>query len=94
MADVPVTDHIVITVQAGSPAPDAFDFGYVLTVHKAQGSQWDDIILFDESFAFRENRGRWLYTGITRAASDLVRAYAGGAARPVYSRPTWFVTPR
>lgn len=47
---------------------DAFDFGYVLTVHKAQGSQWDDVILFDESFAFRENAARWLYTGITRAA--------------------------
>jgi exodeoxyribonuclease-5 len=47
---------------------DEFDFGYVLTVHKAQGSQWDDVVLFDESFAFRENRARWLYTGITRAA--------------------------
>ena len=31
---------------------DEFDFGYVLTVHKAQGSQWDDVVLFDESFAF------------------------------------------
>ena len=27
---------------------DEFDFGYVLTVHKAQGSQWDDVVLFDE----------------------------------------------
>jgi exodeoxyribonuclease-5 len=50
---------------------DEFDFGYVLTVHKAQGSQWDDVVLFDESFAFRENRARWLYTGITRAAERL-----------------------
>lgn len=50
---------------------DAFDFGYVLTVHKAQGSQWDDLLLFDESGAFRENRHRWLYTGITRAAKRL-----------------------
>ncbi|MEX0852457.1 MAG: ATP-dependent RecD-like DNA helicase [Bauldia sp.] len=50
---------------------DEFDFGYVLTVHKAQGSQWDDVMLFDESIAFRENRGRWLYTGITRAATRL-----------------------
>jgi ATP-dependent exoDNAse (exonuclease V) alpha subunit len=48
---------------------DEFDFGYVLTVHKAQGSQWDAVVLFDESFAFREHRARWLYTGITRAAS-------------------------
>ncbi|MEX0853069.1 MAG: AAA family ATPase [Bauldia sp.] len=50
---------------------DEFDFGYALTVHKAQGSQWDDVMLFDESVAFRENRGRWLYTGITRAAARI-----------------------
>ena len=35
---------------------DEFDYGYVLTVHKAQGSQWDDVVLFDESFAFAESR--------------------------------------
>ncbi len=50
---------------------DEFDFGYALTVHKAQGSQWDDVTLFDESFAFREHRARWLYTGVTRAAKKL-----------------------
>lgn len=50
---------------------DEFDFGYVLTVHKAQGSQWDDVVLFDESFAFPDSRARWLYTGITRAARRL-----------------------
>jgi len=50
---------------------DEFDYGYVLTVHKAQGSQWDDVVLFDESFAFSDSRARWLYTGITRAAKRL-----------------------
>ena len=50
---------------------DDFDYGYALTVHKAQGSQWNDIVLFDESFAFREHRIRWLYTAITRAAERL-----------------------
>ncbi|MBB5751080.1 ATP-dependent DNA helicase [Prosthecomicrobium pneumaticum] len=50
---------------------DEFDYGYALTVHKAQGSQWDDVVLFDEGFAFREHRDRWLYTGITRAAKRL-----------------------
>jgi exodeoxyribonuclease-5 len=50
---------------------DEFDFGYVLTVHKAQGSQWDDVVLFDESFAFPDTRERWLYTGITRAVRRL-----------------------
>ncbi|HWU16401.1 MAG TPA: AAA family ATPase [Devosia sp.] len=50
---------------------DEFTFGYCLTVHKAQGSQWDNVYLFDESFVFREERARWLYTGITRAAEKI-----------------------
>jgi ATP-dependent exoDNAse (exonuclease V) alpha subunit len=50
---------------------DEFTFGYALTVHKAQGSQWDNVVLFDEAFAFREHRARWLYTGLTRAAETI-----------------------
>jgi exodeoxyribonuclease-5 len=34
----------------------------------AQGSQWDDVVLIDESRCFRGDRARWLYTGITRAS--------------------------
>jgi len=50
---------------------DDFDYGYALTVHKAQGSQWDNVVLFDESYAFRDSSERWLYTAITRAAEKL-----------------------
>jgi exodeoxyribonuclease-5 len=50
---------------------DEFTYGYALTVHKAQGSQWDDLVLFDEAYAFREHRSRWLYTGLTRAADKV-----------------------
>ncbi len=50
---------------------DDFDYGYALTVHKAQGSQWDNVYLFDESWAFREHSQRWLYTAITRAAEKI-----------------------
>jgi exodeoxyribonuclease-5 len=50
---------------------DDFDYGYALTVHKAQGSQWNNVVLFDESWAFRDTRERWLYTAITRAAETL-----------------------
>lgn len=45
-----------------------FDYGYALTCHKAQGSQWPSVILFDESGCFRKDRKRWLYTAVTRAA--------------------------
>ena len=51
---------------------DEFDYGYALTVHKAQGSQWDNVVLFDESYMFREHSRRWLYTGVTRAAQTLI----------------------
>ena len=50
---------------------DEFVYGYALTVHKAQGSQWGDVMLFDESYAFREHRARLLYTGLTRAAERI-----------------------
>lgn len=50
---------------------DEFCFGYALTVHKSQGSQWDDVMLFDESASFRENRVNHLYTGLTRAAERI-----------------------
>jgi ATP-dependent exoDNAse (exonuclease V) alpha subunit len=50
---------------------DEFTFGYCLTVHKAQGSQWDRVYLFDESFVFRDDRRRWLYTGVTRASEQI-----------------------
>ncbi len=50
---------------------DEFDYGYALTVHKAQGSQWNNIVLFDESYMFRDHRARWLYTAVTRAAERL-----------------------
>lgn len=48
-----------------------FDFAYAVTVHKAQGSQWDNVLLFDESAAFQENHSKHLYTGITRAAEKV-----------------------
>lgn len=47
-------------------------FGYALTVHKSQGSQWNNVVLFDESGVFRNDRTRWLYTGVTRAAEKLL----------------------
>ena len=50
---------------------DSFTFGYCITVHKSQGSQWDNVLLFDESQVFREERYRHLYTAITRAADRI-----------------------
>lgn len=49
-----------------------FDFGYVLTCHKSQGSQWNRVLVFDESHCFRSNASKWLYTAITRAAKQVI----------------------
>lgn len=50
---------------------DEFDYGFAMTVHKAQGSQWDNVMLFDESRVFRDEWRKHLYTGITRAAERI-----------------------
>lgn len=52
---------------------DLFDFGYALTVHKAQGSQAKKVILFEERFRQMSDDDwkRWLYTAVTRAEEEL-----------------------
>ncbi len=49
-----------------------FEFAYAITCHKSQGSEFDFVVVFDESWAFGEERNRWLYTAITRAKQKLL----------------------
>lgn len=58
---------------------DEFTFGYALTCHKSQGSQWDSLIVFDEASAFRDEAWRWRYTAITRAAQKVMVVMPEGA---------------
>lgn len=46
-------------------------YGYACTVHKFQGSEAAHCFAIDESYCFRENAGRWLYTAVTRAKESL-----------------------
>ncbi|HRY29770.1 MAG TPA: AAA family ATPase [Elusimicrobiota bacterium] len=55
----------------GSPV-DYFDFGYALTVHKAQGSEAPAVAVFVENFWSGETLKRWLYTAVTRARERLI----------------------
>ncbi|KAF0125269.1 MAG: Uncharacterized protein FD189_1791 [Elusimicrobia bacterium] len=52
---------------------DLFDFGYALTVHKAQGGQARRVVMFEERFPKMDDDTwrRWLYTGVTRAEEEL-----------------------
>ena len=50
------------------------NFGYAITVWKAQGSEWNKVLLFEEWGWPRdpEDRRKYMYTGITRAVDKLV----------------------
>lgn len=54
-------------------AGSLFDYGYAMTVHKMQGSQYDDLVVLAErpGPVSEEDYRRWLYTAVTRAASKL-----------------------
>ena len=52
-------------------ALERFDFAYCITVHKSQGSEWNDIVVYNEPIGRPEERAKWLYTAITRAKKKL-----------------------
>ena len=60
-----------------------FDYGYALTVHKSQGSEYGSLALVDDSrWMSRKDKAmrcRWLYTAVTRAKRQLYYTgrYAG-----------------
>jgi exodeoxyribonuclease-5 len=56
------------------PDVEKFDFGYVLSCHKSQGSEWDNVVVYNEPVGQGIDRQKWLYTAISRAKSRLVLA--------------------
>lgn len=46
-------------------------YAYAITTHKAQGSEWQRVLVVDESRVFRKDAWRWLYTAVTRAQSEV-----------------------
>lgn len=69
---------------AGTPRLDdegaSVSFGYCITAHKAQGSEWDNVLVLDEKEVLmkvdptRETLRRWFYTAVTRARGRLMIA--------------------
>lgn len=56
-----------------SKSINAFTYGYCLTVHKSQGSEFDKVVLFEERLPRMNDYeyARWLYTAITRSKEKL-----------------------
>ena len=52
--------------------PHQFDYGYAITAWKAQGSEWDKVLVFEENFPRGEDHKKFLYTCVTRAKEKLV----------------------
>jgi len=50
------------------------DYGYCISCHKSQGSEFDKVLICDDGFLRwdEEQRTKWLYTAITRAKSKLI----------------------
>lgn len=57
----------------GDIVPQEFDYGYAITCHKAQGSQWEKVLVVEEGFPYdKTEHARWLYTACTRPEEKLV----------------------
>ena len=51
--------------------PLTFDYGYCITCHKSQGSEYDKVLVFEEHLKDSQH-ARWLYTAATRAKKKLI----------------------
>ena len=50
--------------------PEQFEYGYAITTHKAQGSEYDKVLVLEEMLKATDH-ARWLYTAVTRASKRL-----------------------
>lgn len=54
----------------GGDSPNPFDYGYCVTAHKAQGDEWDDVLVIEQRCKNWDHR-RWAYTAASRAKTKL-----------------------
>lgn len=50
--------------------PEQFDYGYCITCHKSQGSEYNNVLVIEEVLRATDH-ARWLYTAVTRASQKL-----------------------
>ena len=62
-----------LATRIGDIVPRQAAYGYAITGHKAQGSEWEKVLVVEENFPFdKKEHARWLYTCATRASDKLV----------------------
>lgn len=59
--------------ESGFHIIDFFDFGYCMSVHKSQGSEWQKVVVFEQRTKRWDDEyyAKWLYTAVTRAKEKL-----------------------
>lgn len=63
-------DYVISAVELKQV--NAFDYGYAISCHKSQGSEYGNVLVLDESDYFKEDKFKHLYTAITRCQKNLV----------------------
>lgn len=54
-----------------------FDWGWAITAHKSQGSEWDSVAVYADLFRWadaKDDFAKWLYTALTRARNRVIVA--------------------
>lgn len=55
----------------GKDTPNPFDYAYCITAHKAQGDEWDNVLVIEQQCK-KWSHKRWSYTAASRAKKKLI----------------------
>lgn len=58
-------------IDHGRDTPNPFDYAYCITAHKAQGDEWDKVMVIEQKCKNWDHR-RWAYTAASRSREKLV----------------------
>lgn len=58
-------------IEHGRDAPNPFDYAYCITAHKAQGDEWENVMVIEQKCKNWDHK-RWAYTSASRAKEKLV----------------------
>ena len=64
-------DGYTSLTKANNRTVEKFDFAYAITVHKSQGSEWDNVLFYDENVSYFLEQKRFRYTAVTRSSNKL-----------------------
>lgn len=66
--------YIINQFAKGENRVNYIDYGYAITCHKSQGSEYDTVVGIEEVLNVSQHR-KWLYTLVTRAKEKLILTY-------------------